>query len=182
MTRELEVKILNVDFKEIEARIIKLDGKLIADEEQMNIVIDSSKDPIASRLNGYMRIRITRDLLLGRTSNTLTLKEKMARENIRENIEYNVEIDDVKTTLEILDKLGYDKMEVGYKDRKSYSLADSRIDFDIWDEKTYPYPYIEIEVKDEDHLREILDLLDIEEENVSLKSIGELKEELTRKE
>lgn len=178
MEKELEVKILDVDFKSLETRIIEVGGELIAEEEQMNIIIDSSQNPIGDRLKGYMRIRISRDLASASTTNTLTLKEKTNREGIRENKEYNLSIDDVKIALKIFDKLGYDKMKVGYKDRKSYSLGTSRIDFDTWDKETYPQPYVEVEVARGEDLADLLELLKIDKEKVSLKSIGELRQDL----
>jgi hypothetical protein len=46
MQKELEVKILNVDIDEVERKLIDLGGKLISVEEQENILIDSSKNPI----------------------------------------------------------------------------------------------------------------------------------------
>ncbi len=178
MEKELEVKILDVDFKSLQTRIVELGGEIIAQEEQMNIIIDSSQNPISDKINAYMRIRITRDLLNDRTSNTLTLKEKTTREGIRENKEYNLTIGDVKTALKIFDKLGYDEMKVGYKNRKSYSLKSSRIDFDVWDKESYPHPYVEIEVAREEDLEGLLEDLKIDKEKISLKSIGELRQEL----
>lgn len=178
MEKELEVKILDVDFDSLQARIIELGGNLIAQEEQINIIIDSSQNPIGEKIKGYMRIRITKDLLNGSKTNILTLKEKTSRDGIRENKEYNLAIGEVKTALEIFDKLGYDEIKIGYKDRKSYSLASSRIDFDVWDKKTYPYPYVEIEVSKEEDLKNLLKELRIDREKVSLKSIKELRQEL----
>ena len=52
---------------------------------------------------------------------------------------------------------------------------------DTWDEKTYPYPYMEIEAPDENKLEEIVELLHIPRENISVKSIVELRTELKRK-
>ena len=80
--------------------------------------------------------------------------------------------------LEILKNLGFDKIEVGYKDRKSYEFLDARIDFDTWDKDTYPFPYMEIEVKDMKHLNEVSKVLGLSQENISTKSIVELRKEL----
>jgi adenylate cyclase class 2 len=80
--------------------------------------------------------------------------------------------------LEILKNLGFDNIEIGYKERKSYELMDARLDFDKWDKDTYPFPYMEIEVKDMKHLNEITKALEIPQINISTKSIIQLRKEL----
>ena len=90
----------------------------------------------------------------------------------------NSEVENKEAILQIFHELGYDKIEEGFKERKSYSLQNARFDLDIWDEKTYPYPYMEIEVESQEELDKMIKLLNISEENISTKSIMELKEEL----
>ena len=80
--------------------------------------------------------------------------------------------------IEILKSLGYFVFEEGFKERTSYILANVRFDLDKWDDETYPYPYMEIEVNDEDELEKMVVLLDISKENISTKSILELRDEL----
>lgn len=178
MEKEVEVKVLGLDIKEIEKDIINLGGKLIAEEEQINTLIDSKARPIKSYLDAYLRIRETKDILNGESSITLTLKKNVKLKGVRENIELNTKIDNKDTMLEILKDLGFDDIEIGYKKRKSYEFKEARFDFDTWDEKTYPFPYMEIEVKDIKHLNEITNLLKIPQENISTKSIVELRKEL----
>ena len=80
--------------------------------------------------------------------------------------------------LKILKFLGYDKLDIEKKFRTSYSFKKAHIDIDVWDKEVYPYPYMEIEVSHYDDLCEVLDLLEISKDNVCLKSLPELKEEL----
>ena len=178
MERELEVKILGVDLDEMEERVISLGGSLVAKEKQINTLIDSSENPIKSKVNAYLRIRETEDLLNDRSKTVFTLKKNLSKDGIRDNVELTTEIEDREIMLEILKELGYDKREVGYKERKSYELMDARLDFDKWDKKTYPFPYMEIEVRDMKHLNEITKTLEIPQENVSTKSIVQLRKEL----
>ncbi|MBC7087647.1 CYTH domain-containing protein [Soehngenia saccharolytica] len=180
MQKELEVKILNVDLNEVERKVIDQGGTLISDEEQENILIDSTKNPIKSYTDAYLRIRETKDRLNSKTDLTLTLKKNIKNDDLRENLELNVKIDSKETMLTLLRELGFDKINIGYKKRKVYEFRDAQIFFDIWDEATYPYPYIEIEVGDESKLYEILDLLDIDRSKISLKSIVELQNELKK--
>ena len=176
--RELEVKILNMDLKELELKIQALGATLISREIQVNTLIDSKDNFIQNELDSYMRIRETRFILKDKVKLTLTMKKNINRENIRENIEINTDISDKESMLKILDTLGYKVISEGYKERTSYELGNARFDLDTWDKDTYPYPYMEIEVKHEDELKEIIRLLDIPKENISLKSIVELKKEI----
>ena len=53
----------------------------------------------------------------------------------------------------------------------------SRLDFDTWKEMDYPEPYLEIEVSEDLQIQKIVKLLGIEEKEISLLSIEELKEQ-----
>lgn len=178
MVKELEVKVLNIDINLIEEKIKNLGGKIISKELQINTLIDSNERPIKSYLDAYLRIRETKDLLSNIDSTTLTLKKNIKNKNLRENIELNTEVEDKGTMLEILKDLGFNKINIGHKERTSYILEGARIDLDIWDKETYPNPYMEIEVEDEATLNNVIDLLEISRENISTKSIVELRREL----
>lgn len=176
--RELEVKILNMDLKELELKLQNLGAKLISKEVQVNTLIDSKDGFIENELDSYMRIRETKSILKDKVKLTLTMKKNINREGIRENIEINTDISDKESMLKILDDLGYKVVSEGYKERISYELGNARFDLDTWDKDTYPYSYMEIEVKHEDELEDIIKLLDIPKENISLKSILELRKEI----
>ncbi len=175
---EREVKILNIDIGELEEKLIQLKAELITREEQENILIDSSVNPISSNVDAYLRIRIRRDLITGEEEHIFTLKERGSDGETRVNMEYSTVFEDVKALLTILDKIGYNLIERGYKKRTSYSLKGFRIDLDTWDEATYPYPYAEIEVCDDGDLKSFIEELGIDYENVSTKSIVQLQNEL----
>lgn len=178
MERELEVKVLGLDLHQLERKIISLGGKLISEELQVNTLIDSKDRPIKSYLDGYLRIRETKDLLTDKVNVNLTLKKNINLEGIRDNVEINAKVEDKEEMLQILEELGFNDIEVGHKKRKSYELNGARLDLDKWDEKTYPFPYMEIEVNNIKHLNEVIALLEIPQENISTKSIVELREEL----
>lgn len=178
MARELEVKVLNVDINQVEDKLKELKASLIKKELQVNTLIDSHDRPIKNTIEGYLRIRESKDLVQNTRTTTLTFKKNVDNKNLRENIEYNVEIQDRDTMLEILKALGYDHIKLGYKERTSYSFNGARIDIDIWDKETYPEPYIEIEVESQEKLYEIINQLGISRENISTKSILELRKDL----
>ncbi|MBC7196480.1 MAG: class IV adenylate cyclase [Deferribacterales bacterium] len=178
MEKELEVKILDVDTLAIENKIVELGGKIIGDEEQENILIDSTKRPIKSYIDAYLRIRHTKDYLNNKEELTLTLKKNLKNIGLRENMEINVKIDSKESMIALFKELGFDDIKTGMKKRKTYEFRNCLIFFDVWDEETYPYPYIEIEVNEEAQLYEILEELGIGKDKISLKSIVELQKEI----
>ncbi len=178
MAREIEVKVIGMDINILEEKIIKFGGKLISDEYQENILIDTSEIFKGDNPSAYLRIRKTKDKLNNKFKNEFTLKENLMNNNLRENNEVETEITDVESLLNILEKLGFGVLSIGYKDRKSYILDNMRFDFDIWDENTYPYPYMEIELENEDDLDKAKKLLDIDDSCITTKSILELQRDL----
>lgn len=178
MEKELEVKVLNIDLDQVEKSIISLGGTIYSRERQINTLIDSNEKPIKSYLDAYLRIRESKDLLTNQTSTTLTLKKNLYNQNLRENIELNTGIENKEIMLNILEDLGFNKISEGFKERTSYILQGARIDLDIWDSTTYPFPYMEIEVASEEELNNIISILKIPKENISTKSIIELRKEI----
>ncbi len=175
--KEIEVKVLSIDLEEMESKLISLGATLIDKELQVNTLIDSKENFIQNNLNSYLRIRETKSLLKEDIKFTLTMKKNINRDGIRENIEINTDISDKNAMLEILKSLGYYVFQEGFKERTSYTLNNARFDLDRWDTQTYPEPYMEVEVDDKDELEDIVKLLDIPKENISTKSIVELREE-----
>lgn len=178
MVKELEVKVLNLDINRLEEKILNLGGILLSKEVQVNTLIDSKNKPIKSYLDAYLRIRESKDLINNETSTTLTLKKNIKNEDLRENIELNTKIEDKDIMLQILMDLGFDNISVGHKERTSYLFQNARIDLDRWDADTYPYPYMEIEVENIEELDKVIKILDIPRENISTKSIVELRNDL----
>jgi len=176
--KELEVKVLNIDKDKIQRKLLEIGAKLLRREHQRNYLIDSEDRSIEKNNNSYLRIRETLDLDTEETSFTLTLKQNLFNENMRENVEVNTQIDDKEALLYILDVLGYGLVKEGFKERISYQYEGIRFDVDTWDESTYPYTYMEIEVNKEEDLDKAINLLNIDKKNVSTKSIVELREDL----
>lgn len=175
--KELEVKILNIDLEEMENKLKELGAELIAKESQVNTLIDSGENYIENKLNSYLRIRESKSALKGTSKLTLTMKESIDREGVRENLETNIDISDREEMIYLLDKLGYQVKDIGKKERTSYLLKGVRFDLDRWDKKTYPDPYMEIEVNNEDELENMIQILEIDKKNISTKSILELRKE-----
>lgn len=178
MAREVEIKVLNIDLDEVEEKLKNIGAKLIANEYQINTVLDSDDRYIENELNSYLRIRETKDLLTDNASIRLTLKKNISHEKLRKNIEITTKIQDKESMISILKNLKYSIIKEGYKRRKSYVYQNIRFDLDKWDKETYPYPYMEIEVEKEEDLEKAINLLNIDKTNISTKSIMELESEL----
>ena len=179
MERELEVKLLGIDVKKFEDKLISLGAKLIAREYQKNTTINSTFHPIDNN-RGYLRIRNTKNLLNDEDKFYFTFKEQITNKGIRENLEHTITFDDEIELLNILKCLDYDIYDIGYKNRVSYLYKNVRFDIDSWDENTYPYPYIEVEVDDKYKLDEILKELEVDSKAISTMSIAELKNSLKK--
>ncbi|WP_077367044.1 class IV adenylate cyclase [Anaerosalibacter sp. Marseille-P3206] len=178
MDKELEVKVLNIDKDKIQKKLLEIGAKLLRREHQRNYLIDSEDRNIEKNNNSYLRIRESLDLDTEKTSFTLTLKQNIFNEHMRENVEVNTKIEDKEALLYILDVLGYGLVKEGFKERISYQYESIRFDIDTWDESTYPYTYMEIEVNKEEDLEKAINLLNIDKKNISTKSIVELREDL----
>src|SRR5699024_3366585 len=161
--------------EEMEEKLIAVGAKYLLKEKQINTIIDTTERDIEKNLGSYLRIRETENLDTGEIKTIFTMKENISKEGIRENIEANTFISNKKTLIYILNRLGYEVVEEGYKERISYVYEDIRFDIDTWDEETYPYPYMEIEVKNEEDLKGAIELLKIDEKQVTTKSIFDLK-------
>lgn len=174
--RELEVKVLNMDLGLLEKRIQELGGTLLTREHQINThLVPPSEEWIPG--GSYLRVR-TVDRGQDQYS-LLTYKALISKDQVRENIETHSKISSPQAVIQIFQAMGF-RADTGTKERTSYSLMGARLDLDRWDAKTYPHPYMEIEVSDQGALEAILKALNIPEDKVSRKSIAELQAELLK--
>ena len=114
MQRELEVKVLNIDVDIVVEKLKKLSAKFLKIERQKNYHIQSTKLNIIPN-GSYLRIRELLDEDENVLSSEITYKENIKNEKLRENNEFNVNISDTKTMIEILKFLGYDYVDVAQK-------------------------------------------------------------------
>lgn len=175
--REKEVKVLNIDKEEIEKKLINLGATLIKDENQINYRFDTEDNFLKKTYNGYLRIRITENLLNKETKYTMTFKRSINRDKLRVNEETETEITDWKSTAKIIELLGYRMKKPGHKHRKSYTYDGITFEIDTWDKKTYSKPYLEIEMSSEKDLEKAIKLLDLDRSQVTTKPIDELSKE-----
>ncbi len=175
--REREVKVLNIDKDEIEKKLKEVGAVLLKDEEQTNIRFDTDDNFLKETYNGYLRIRITNNLLDGKVKNTLTFKKSISRDKMRVNEETETEISNFEETIKILEFLGYNQKRPGYKHRKSYLYDNIIFEIDTWDIDTYSKPYLEIEISSEEELEKAIELLQLDRKQITTKSIFELRKD-----
>ena len=176
--KEIEVKVLNIDPCSMEKKLITLGAVKVKDEKQINMIFDTKDYYLDRSSNGYARIRVTEDKLKNRQDKIFTLKKNITTDGVRENKEHNMELADDELMVQILIGLGYELKHTGKKHRISYELEGILYEIDIWDNDTYPYPYMEIEVNREEDIDRAVELLGIDRGNITTKSIQQLRKEL----
>ncbi|SHI95058.1 adenylate cyclase, class 2 [Dethiosulfatibacter aminovorans DSM 17477] len=175
--KEIEVKVLNIDPEEIERKLAELGAKKIKNEHQVNLIFDTPGYRLHNDYRGYARIRIKRNLDDDAEKILLTVKKNVSSDGARQNIEHEVEIDSSEEMEKILGDLGYELKHRGEKHRISYSYDDILFEIDTWDKYTYPEPYLELEVKVEKDIERAAELLELNRENITSKSIQQLRRE-----
>lgn len=175
MGKELEVKVLHIDPEKMEQKLIAVGAKKVKEEEQENIVFDTRDIFEKKKTEGYLRIRETINLQNGEKNFSLTLKKRKFSKRLRNNIEIETHISDKEAMVEILGELGFEIVHRGKKHRTSYLYEDLLFEIDIWDKDTYPEPYMEIEVKKEEDLNRAISLLNLNQNDITNKSLGILR-------
>lgn len=178
MEKEMEVKVLGIDPKDIENKLKEIGAHYIKKEHQINSIYDNNEREIKNVHNGYLRIRESKDLDSLKTEYIFTLKTNKGIGDLRENIETSTKIQNKEALEIILKTLGLKKVHEGSKTRISYKYENIRFDIDTWDKETYPHPYLEIEVEDKNDLEKAIELLDINREKVTSKSLAQLRIEI----
>lgn len=178
MGKEIEVKVLGIDKIDIEEKLEKLGAKLLSKEYQVNTLYDTNENIVERLGDGYLRIRETKDLITNETVVYFTLKKNISSETARENVEIETIVTDKAALNNILEHLNFKVVHEGTKERISYIYEDMRFDIDTWDKSTYPYPYLEIEVINKADIKKAAELLGLNEEKITTKSLRELREEL----
>lgn len=167
LEKEIEVKVLGFEIQDYINMVEKIGAKKISTEEQVNHRFVDAKTEGES----FLRLREVGG------KGYFTLKEISSSQNARVSSELTTEIAEPKTFLKIADRLGI-RYTSESKRRIKYVLDDFVFDIDKWSNEVYPYPYMEIEAKTTEALQKIIARLGISEENISTKSIKELKEDL----
>lgn len=171
---ELEVKVFNVDIITVKESIINNGGKLVKRENQSNYYYNL---PSGSG-TGYIRIRTVENLIDKSTRYILCIKKIISEDKCRLSDEHEFEIKDFNECRNFLKALGLEFHSKQDKYRESYEYMGALIEFDIWDKRVFPDPYMEIEAENEKKIYSVLTALDIPEYKATSKSLTEVKKEM----
>lgn len=172
--REKEVKVFNLDLDALKRELLSKGAEHLGEEKQVNYILKCDIDAKTNLLKSLLRLReVDKD-----DKKTFYLTYKIRGKDsggLRNSKEVTSEIKDKDSMLKILEMLGVSVIELNYKTRDSYIYKDARFDFDELDKKTFDVPYLEIEVKDDEKLEEIIKEFNIDRKNITTKNINELR-------
>ena len=165
MKKEIEVKVLDIDKKEIETRLRKLKAKKIFDGISYSIIYDFP-DKRLDKKRSILRIRKEAD------EHFITFKRHLSSSKAKVARELEVKIDDFNTMTDIFNMLGF-KTKKYTKKRVSYKLGKARIDMDK--HPGIPW-YLEIEAPNIKLINEAADKLKIDKKELKPWSTPQVKE------
>jgi len=150
---EIEVKILEINGKELEKKLISIGAKIISQKEIETLFFDS-KDYSFKKANSLVRLRKEKD------RSTLTFKKLIDNKKAKVAKEYEVTVSDLGQMKHILEFLGLSMHAKMSKLRTSYVLDDVKFEFDKYlDEYDYIPEFLEIEANSIDTLHTYAKLL-----------------------
>ena len=155
MAKEIEVKFLNIEPREIEVKLKKIGAKKIFSRLYRRRVFDFP-DLRLNKAGAYLRLRDEGDKIVLAFKRRLGMKSHEGKANDRGMEEIQVEVHDFEKTAELLLKLGL--IEKFYEENKRirYQLGDLEFDNDFWPKLL---PYLEIEASSWKELNRAMALL-----------------------
>lgn len=171
--KEIETKILNVDVDQLRILFNQLNFRKVKVEDQINEIFDFA-DQRLSASKGYARIRTVKDNINNKTIFYMTVKKMLSQEKYKVMEENEVVIADANEGRAIFLALGLQLTRVVKKYRESYRYKDTLVEIDINDKSFCPFPYIEVESKNEDELLEVIELLGYTLKDTTSKTMGEI--------
>lgn len=147
--KELEVKILEINKKEVIKKLENLGAKKILDSN-VNAIHFDFDDYSLSKQDKILRLRRKGDIT------ELTFKRKISKKKAKIVEELEVKVDDFGSMKKVLERLGLKKIKQYTKHRISYNLNDVHFELD-----TYPGipTFLEIEAPDIKKVKESVEKL-----------------------
>lgn len=157
--REIEVKILDIDRRAVEERLIELGARKVFDDEVYAMYYDTADRKIHGN-NGMLRLRSEG----GRTTFTFKGHVEETSAKVREEREVTVsDIEDMQAILSSLDFMVWLEMR---KHRTTYVLESVHFELDKYlDKYEYIPEFLEIEGQDLPTIRKYAALLGFQEED-----------------
>lgn len=153
MHTEYEVRVLDIDTKELIKKLEKLGAKKVAEFDYKRRIYNFNP----SVKHKWIRLRTD-----GKKT-TLTIK-KLENLEIDGTKEMEIEVSDFAETDNILNELGYKSHTYQENKRTRYILNDVELDIDSW---PYIPTYLEIEGKNKKAVEDMIDLLEVDKKKVT---------------
>ena len=173
--QEIEVKILEVDRKKIEAILIGLRAEKVFDGDIQTLFFDFQDGRIVSARN-VLRLRKEQDKV------ELTYKKVRFTQTTKTAEETSVDVSNLEAMRKILENLGLFIRESMEKHRVSYTLGDARFDIDRYFGNYGFIPeFMEIEAENAESIYKNAELLGFKKEECLPWSTVELIQHYSRK-
>lgn len=144
---EIEIKILEINRKEIENTLKELGAQVIFDGTMKVSYFDFDDEQLA-KSNKLLRLRIENE------ETVLVFKHITTREDIRNNVETSVNVSDYYSITEILKDLGLKEKYTNEKHRIEFKYEEIKIAIDTYRSNLSHIPtFMEIEGNDEQEVR-----------------------------
>jgi adenylate cyclase class 2 len=168
-TVEKEIKIQISDISELITLLSSLGAEFISREFQRTFLLDTTDSKLKSQ-GMFLRVR-------SGVPNTVTLKKKIKQDiNVRERIEYETDVKDVKTMLTIFESLGFTNKRIMEKYRVNFAFNNTVVSVD---EMPFGF-YAEIEGNESD-ISEVVKLLKIDPDKKILITYWDIWEDYKNK-
>lgn len=161
--KEIEVKILEVNRDKVVKKILALGGKKVF-EDYLDAIYFDTKDNTLKNDNVTLRIRKEGE------KSVITSKEKINTQSeklAKSNIETEVEVSSFEDAEKILKTIGFEEVIRIKKTRTSYTLNNSKIEFDKYlDKYDFVPEFLEIEAQTEEEVFKTANLLGFNKEDL----------------
>ena len=165
---ETEVKILEIDRKEVEDKLISIGAKKVFDDK-VNASFFDFEDGSLKKSGTVLRLRTE-----GKKA-VLTLKEPIKKGEAKIKEESEIEVSDLGTTKKILESLGLRVWRVAKKHRTTYSLEGVHFELDNYIEENDFIPeFLEIEAKTLEEIYKFVEALGFSKEDCKPWSLKDL--------
>ncbi len=163
---ERELKVLNIDYWSTIKKIAHHHPQLLFYWDVQDTRYDfASYKP--KQVRETIRIRRKKDYYSLKERYLLTIKKKNMSKDIKERPEFEVPIKDIAWFDRMFRSVSLLPLIIKEKVRSSYSVEDIVLDIDLYyHEKHNIPPFIEVEWNDENHIREWIRKLDLEDHKV----------------
>ena len=172
---EIEIKILDIDRKKVEKKLLALGAKKTFDGEIYGLFYDYS-DCSIRKAKGTMRLRKVGDKAF------VTYKKFIENKRAKIRREYETEVSDFESMRMILESLGLKEWMRMEKHRTTYELIGVHFELDKHtDQYSYVPEFLEIEAKDLETLYEYVAALGYKKEDCRPWTIVEIAEYYSKK-